>query len=161
MTLPAISKALHDGRVVATPKGKTDVRNKVNAAFLAEHVGRPSRSPRVDHAAARAVMGGAKGNALGLNAQRIQADIDLKREQTATHRQRRLERLGFLEEKALVDKRLATLGAEIRSRFLDLPARVFPQIVALVKSGREDEALAHLEHEIGEAIERVKEKATA
>jgi hypothetical protein len=138
-----------------------DLRNKTNAVFLSEHAGRGARSPRVNRPAPRAALAGAKGGALTLNAQRIQADIDLKREQAATHRQRRLERLGLLVEKALVDKRIATLGAEIRSRFLDLPARVFPQIVALVKSGREDEALAHLEREIGEAIERVKEKTTA
>jgi hypothetical protein len=153
-----VSKALHDGRAVATPRGGIDLRNKVNAAYLAEHAGRPSRA---EHSTARAAAGGAKSNAIGLNAQRIQADIDLKREQTATHRQRRLERLGLLVEKALVDKRLATLGGEVRTRFLDLPARVFPQLIALVKSGREDEALTHLEHEIGDAIERVKEKATA
>ena len=52
------------------------------------------------------------------------------------------------------------VGGEIRTRLLDLPARVFPQVSALILSGRAEEAQAHLEREIGDAIERVKEKAT-
>ena len=92
---------------------------------------------------------------------RLRADTELKLEQAATHRQRRLERLGVLVEKELMDRRHAILGQEVKTRLLDLPARIFPQLSAFVKSGREEEALSLFEKEIGEAIERIKEKATS
>lgn len=87
--------------------------------------------------------------------------MELKKEQAASHRQRRLERLGLLIMRELADRRLALVGNEVKARLLDLPARVFPQVAALVKSGREEEALAHLEAEISEALARVVERATA
>lgn len=156
----AVTKAVAEGRLVETKRG-IDPSDPINKLFVELHRAedrqrRPGSSSKLPGR-----NGSRKGGGDSIYAMRILADTELKREQTATHRQRRLERMGLLVEKDLVDKHMAILGNEVKTRLLDLPARIFPQLAALVKSGREEEAFTKLEAEISEAVKRIKEKATA
>jgi hypothetical protein len=154
----AITKAATEGRVVEARKG-IDPSDPVNALFIEKH---HSQDRRRSGSAKPAREGESKkGGRASIYAARIIADTALKVEQAATHRQRRLERLGILVLKEQTDQRMAIMGNEIKTRFLEMPARIFPQLAALIKSGREEDALAKLEAEISEAIARVKEKARA
>ena len=160
VSMPAITKAIATGRVIEGRKG-IDLSNPTNKLFIEKHKAERLMTPRKPVNGTK--HGGASGKKEGesLFAQRIRADTELKKEQAATHRQRRCERLGLLTMTELVNRRLSVIGSEVKTRFLDLTPRIFPQLSALIKSGREEDAFALLEREIGEAIERVKEKATS
>lgn len=102
----------------------------------------------------------AAGQMLNLKERKDMADIRLKNSQADRHVQARAERMGLLVLKSEVDKILAVLGAELRTRLLDMPRRITPQIVALVQSGsdaREIETL--LDTEITDAVKHAKEAA--
>lgn len=102
----------------------------------------------------------AAGQMLNLKERKDMADIRLKNSQADRHVQARAERMGLLVLKSEVDKILAVLGAELRTRLLDMPRRITPQIVALVQSGsdaREIETL--LDTEITDAVKHAKETA--
>ena len=168
ISLSAVSHALSQGRLVATSKGNIDIRRKVNRLFLEMHLQEKPHAPDPAPVSPKPSIhvekpgskpSGGNGQGITLNIRRLLAEICLKEEQAETHRQRRLERMGSLVQRTIVEQRLAVLGNEIKSRLLDLPARIFPQIAALVKSGRDEEALRCFEHEISEAIQRIKEKA--
>jgi hypothetical protein len=153
----AVTKAKKAGNVIIS-RGLVDLRNKTNRLYMEtqkERIGAPGPAPAGKKK--RAALRGKDKESL--SAQRMRADIALKQEMTATHQQRRLERLGLLVQKEQVDRRLAVLGNEIKVRLLDLPRRVFPTIAAHVKAGREPDGLALLEKEIGDAIAHVKKAA--
>ena len=84
---------------------------------------------------------------------RINASATKANVETATKMERLIER-------KIVGQYAGMLGAELRMRLVDLPARIAPQIVALVKSGADAMEIAKdLEAEIADAIRHAKEAA--
>lgn len=69
-------------------------------------------------------------------------------------------KMGRLVERKIVGQYAGILGAELRTRLVEMPKRIAPQIVALVKSGADVmEIVKDLEAEIADAIKHAKEAA--
>ncbi|HPS55922.1 MAG TPA: hypothetical protein PLP05_10010, partial [Sedimentisphaerales bacterium] len=94
-----------------------------------------------------------------LSITKLKAEIRFKTEQSDTALQKRLERLGQLIEREQVERAMGNLGAELKLRLLELPARITPAICAMVRSGTIDnEIQKYFEAEISQAIQEIKKR---
>lgn len=73
-----------------------------------------------------------------LSIAKLRAEVRYKTEQADSALQRRLERLGELIDRELVRKGFAKLNQEIKTRFIELPARLTPAIVAMARAGESE-----------------------
>lgn len=97
---------------------------------------------------------------MDLVTRRTEAEIRLKNAQTERLLLHRAERLGLLVLKSDIDKMTAVLGQELKTRLLDMPRRIVPQVYAMVESGQDSRAVeAYLDTELGDAIKHAKEAA--
>lgn len=97
---------------------------------------------------------------MDLVSRRTEAEIRLKNAQTERLLLHRAERLGLLVLKSDIDKMTSVLGQEIKTRLLDMPRRIVPQIYAMVESGQDSRAVeVYLDTELGDAIKHAKEAA--
>jgi phage terminase Nu1 subunit (DNA packaging protein) len=152
----AISKAVKRGEVVEDDGGIIDTTNPVNRAYL-----------QADHAVmkrAKAAGAGARGDKSKRRGElwerKTLSEIRLKDEQTNYHVQRRARELGLLIERAMVDRAIAAIGAEIKLRILGLPRQVAQELFDLAHSkGATPMALEGLLLErLSDALVHVKEK---
>lgn len=162
----SISKAIKTGKLTLGADGLLDTNDPANRRYLrAEHV--YSRAAKTGAAAKKKADPVKHGHGKrkekcddGKYGQKLDAEIRLKHEQADFHAIRKAERLGLLIETSIVEQKLSVLGAELRIRLLELPARVGPRLWAIAKQSDSPHALIEaLEDEISDAVKKVKDAA--
>lgn len=94
-----------------------------------------------------------------LQAEKMRAEIRLKREQEQAYRIKRLQEMGILVEREEVRKTLGRFNAELRIRLLELPGTISARIVSGIKTGQNEHDIeVLLSNEIGRAIDAAKLK---
>lgn len=143
----AITYAVRRSLVVVDDDGGIDPAHPVNAAYLRRHAkGVRSQQPS-QH-----------GRDEDLETQRLRAEVRLKEEQAAYHAVRRLEKIGQLVERRMVEQFIAQISAEIQTKLLTLPRRLVSQVYALAKSGDEHEVEEYLSREIESSLRGIKQE---
>lgn len=159
----SVSKAIKTGKL-SEVDGRLDTNDAANRRYLrAEHV--YSRAAKAGAAARKKAAPVEHGKKKGKKktddekyGRKLDAEIRLKHEQADFHAIRKAERLGLLVEASIVEQKLSVLGAELRIRLLELPARIGPRLWAIAKQSDSPHALIQaLEDEISDAVKKVKD----
>lgn len=154
----AISKAIKRGVITEDDQGIIDITNPVNRTYLkADH----SVMKRTKAAGGKVGRGDKSKRRGELWERKTLAEIRLKDEQANYHIQRRARELGLLVERAMVERAIAALGAEIKLRVLGLPRQVAQELFDLAHSnGSTPMALeGRLLELLGDALQHCKDKA--
>lgn len=162
----AIGKARKTGKVIRGDDNLYDTNHPLNRRYLrAEHV--YSRAAKAGAAARKNADSREHGPGKqkkksddGKYGLKLDAEIRLKHEQADFHALRKAERLGLLVETSIIEQKLSVLGAELRIRLLELPARIGPRLWAIAKQSDSPHALIEaLEDEISDSVKKVKDAA--
>jgi len=164
----SISKAIGRGSVVEDDRGRVDITNPVNRAYLvSDHAVMKRVKKRAKKARKKAEK---KSGRAAVSKRRAKLFEEKTHEQTRQYRenanwavQRRAKDLGLLVERAKVEQMIAALGQEMKIRILALPRQVSSELFALAKvKGSTPMALEGLLMErLSDALARCKEKARA
>jgi hypothetical protein len=169
----AISKALRRGALIEDDKGRIDTADPTNRIYLqADHAMMKRAKPKAKKKAKgkkRAPRKKTTGRAAA-SKKRVQlwerkslSEIRLKDEQANYHVQRRARELGLLIERAMVERAMAALGAEMKLRLLGLPRQISAELFALAhaKGGTAMAIEGRLLERLSDALVHCKEKARA
>ena len=134
-----ITKGLKAKKLTRTRDGMMATTERKNAAYLEKHgVDASSLKDRPEVMLKRAEADTRKKN----------LDADWREVQLAKMR-------GDLVPRVLVAKWFAQLNAGLKPTFLEMPKRLLPKVAALVRAGKDVEALALWETETVDALARV------
>jgi hypothetical protein len=164
----AVWKGIKTGNLFCDKAGMMDTENPANASYMFRNEGKREGTAKKTATGGNGT-GGLKGRALdgltgldilAIREQKDLADIRMKNAAADRHLIAKAERLGLLILRSEVDQMMQVLGAEIRTRFLDMPRRIAPQIAAMVEADQGDREIEKLlDTEITDAIRHAKEAA--
>lgn len=160
----AISIAIKAQRIVTGDRGRIPVENKVNREYIvAQRAKRGIDIPpgklkkgKISERkpAAKPRKGQDKEERIPLILQKLRADVRLKTRQASMVQLRMRERQRKLLPMSVADRWFGALNSSLRSFFVDLPARLAPELIALVEAGRKAEVPEVLERELVDAVNR-------
>jgi len=172
---PAVTKAVGSGRIVVNADGMVDTENPKNALYLDAQKHKAKKTEIV--AAGKKKKPRAKGDtvsppsddqddeyelaneAIGLDAKKKQADINLKRSQNERHQLAIAEKKGELIPRDLVRRKFSAFDAAMKTHLRDMPRRSAARLHAIAVSEGPRALETALEKEISEGLARVKEAA--